>query len=111
MMGEMTRQRIHFEIPAENPRRVLRFYQELFGWRAAPIEAGAESWILPADESSMPFQNAIRVASLDECLANVERLGGAIARAKKAISGRGYVAYCRDPEGNVFVVFELDSKV
>ena len=110
---EMVRERVHFEIPAEDPERAIRFYQELFGWRADRFDERAESWILSSGDDgdpALPQRHAIRVASIDEYALRIERMGGRLARSKRAIAGKGYLAYCRDPEGNVFAIFEDDAK-
>ena len=33
---------VHFEIPADNPERAVKFYRELFGWDIQRFEGSSE---------------------------------------------------------------------
>ena len=52
--------------------------------------------------------NTIGVPSVDEFLAKATAAGGSIAMPKMAIPGVGYIAYCKDPEGNTFGIMQSD---
>ena len=37
---------IHFEIPADNPERAIKFYEDVFGWEIEKWELG-DYWLIP----------------------------------------------------------------
>lgn len=53
--------------------------------------------------------NTVDVESVDEMTQRVTSHGGQIALSKMAIPGMGWVAYCTDPSGVLFGLFESDS--
>jgi uncharacterized protein len=46
---------------------------------------------------------------VDDCIAKVIELGGKLVVPKMAIPGAGYLAYCRDTEGNVSGIMHPDK--
>ena|SRR5687768_2549566 len=113
---------IHFEIPASDPARVLKFYQQVFEWRAQKWEGPLDYWLVQTGEGSgidggiMPRQrpsqgtvNTIDVPSVDETLISVQANGGRVVEAPMAVPGVGRLAYCQDPEGNVFGIMQRDQ--
>lgn len=114
---------IHFEISADDPQRVLAFYKQVFGWQASLWEGPIEYWLINTGPDSEPgingglirrmspedsLVNTISVPSVDEYVAKATAAGGTVAMTKIAIPGIGYVAYCKDPEGNTFGVLQSD---
>jgi predicted enzyme related to lactoylglutathione lyase len=113
---------VHYNIHAEDPEHTSRFYAEAFGWR---LEKGgsSEDYVFSSapgaepvyhgkirrghDENDLPV--TIRVPSVDESLTRVTASGGRVVMPKRSIPGVGHLAYCEDPEGNVFGVFSADS--
>ena len=53
--------------------------------------------------------NTIGVRSVEETLRSIEQRGGRTVVPKMPIQGIGWVAYCQDPEGNVFGILEPDE--
>ena len=53
--------------------------------------------------------NYIGVASVDESVVKVEKLGGKICMAKTAVPEMAYFAICQDPENNVFALWERNE--
>ena len=51
----------------------------------------------------------IGVDSVDEFMKKVKQHGGQVVSSKKAIPGEGYIAKCKDTEGNVFSIMEEDE--
>ena len=113
---------IHFEIPADDPERASKFYSDVFGWkigRWGPVEY----WLVDAGSKKekgingaifrrdwmTTTTNTISVPSVDEFAAKVVQNGGKVLRPKTAIYGVGYVAYCRDTEGNIFGIMQEDK--
>jgi predicted enzyme related to lactoylglutathione lyase len=124
---------VHFEIPADNPARALKFYRELFGWDIQKFdsEGGPEYWLIstvPRDAKGQPARpgvngglmrrqhpahppvNYIGVESVDEYVRKAKGLGAEEYMAKTPVKGMGWFAYLKDPEGNVFAIWETDAK-
>ena len=51
----------------------------------------------------------IQVSSVDEYIKKVTEAGGSLALSKMPISGLAWLAYCKDPEGNIFGIYEDDK--
>jgi len=116
---------VHFEIPAKDPARAIKFYEGAFGWTFkkwdGPMpywmittgpdgEPGINGGLLPREHPGQPCANTIGVSDLDATVAAVTKHGGKIAVPRMAIPGIGWLAYCLDPEGNTFGVMEADEK-
>jgi predicted enzyme related to lactoylglutathione lyase len=114
---------VHFEIEAEKPERAIKFYAEVFGWKAEKWKGPIEYWLITTGKDDEPgingglskrttaqpsTVNTIDVLSVDEYVKKVERSGGSIVRPKRAVPGVGWMAYCKDPEGNLFGIMEDD---
>jgi uncharacterized protein len=56
-----------------------------------------------------PITNYVNVASVDEAVAKVQKLGGKICKAKTAVPQMGYFAVCQDTEGNEFALWEKND--
>jgi predicted enzyme related to lactoylglutathione lyase len=61
----------------------------------------------------MPGQNCmtntIDVPAVDEYCQKVQSNGGQVLSAKMPIQGVGYFASCKDTEGNIFGIIEMDK--
>ena len=124
---------VHFEIPADDPERAIRFYRELFGWKIdkAPVSGGPEYWsvaTVPRDDKGRPSRpgvnggllkrqhaehtpvNYIGVVSVDQHTEKAKRLGAQVMMSKTAVPGMGWFAWLKDPEGNPFAIWQEDSK-
>jgi predicted enzyme related to lactoylglutathione lyase len=53
--------------------------------------------------------NTIAVQNLDEYMKKVQQHGAEIAVPKMAIPGVGWLAYFKDPEGNLVGLHQFDS--
>ena len=107
---------VHFEILADHPEEVGKFYHEVLGWKIETWEGPIEYWLVTTGEEGTPGMNGaimrrdfpqavintIEVESLDETLKKVEAAGGKILGGPNQITGVGIHAYCADPEGNMF---------
>jgi predicted enzyme related to lactoylglutathione lyase len=117
---------IHFEIPADNVEKIKTFYTDLFGWKIQKLP-GMEYYSIetvPVDEKGnterpgvngglykreQPQQQALNyvyVESVEEYSKKVTSLGGQIVVQKTEIPDMGWFAVAKDPEGNVFGIFE-----
>ena len=114
---------VHFEIPADDPARAIRFYQQVFGWQFQQWDGPMPYWMVRTGDDgpgidgglhakAHPGQgpvNTIGVASCDDYLAKVEAAGGRTVVPKMAIPQVGWLAYCTDPEGNTFGIMQADE--
>lgn len=120
---------VHFEIPADQPERAVKFYSELFGWKVEHMAGPMDYWLLqtvPTDAEGQPTRpgvnggvmrrmmpgqapvNYIGVASVDEFVRKAERLGAKVLVPKMPVPEMGWFAQLTDTEGNVFAIWERD---
>ncbi len=114
---------VHFEIPADDPERSIKFYEEVFGWTIEKWDGPIEYWLIMTGPEDQPgidgglarrtdpeigVENTIEVADLDLSLTAVADNGGQVIRPKMAVPGVGYMAYIKDTEGNIFGLMESD---
>ena len=108
---------VHFEIYGDNPEKLIKFYEKVFGWKFekwGPLDY----WIIMTGEGpgidgglgkeKSPGINTIDVPDVDEYLKKIERDGGTVVTPKTTLPGIGYLAYFKDPEGNVFGIMKDD---
>ncbi|MBA3444242.1 MAG: VOC family protein [Gemmatimonadales bacterium] len=120
---------VHFEIPADQPERAVKFYSELFGWEIKHMGGPMDYWLVetvPTDAEGQPTRpgvngglmrrmmpeqtpvNYIGVDSVDEFARKAERLGAKVIVPKMPVPGMGWFAQLTDTEGNVFAIWETD---
>lgn len=120
---------VHFEIHAADPEAVGRFYSGLFGWQFTRwgetpywlVQTGPEGQpginggLLqrrgpsPAEGQSVnAFVCTVEVPALDDCFARALQLGGTVALPKMAVPGVGWLAYVKDPDGNILGLMQPD---
>ena len=111
---------IHFELPADDPEKLMGFYETVFGWTFSKWDGPMDYWLLETGEEGQPgidgaimqregdwtTVNTISVPSVDEFAKRIERAGGQVLSPKQAIPGVGHHQYCADSEGNVFGILE-----
>jgi hypothetical protein len=121
---------IHFEIHADEPERAIRFYSSVFGWEFVKFpNTITDYWVVKTGEADQPgidggllrrdihfegvgitaFVCTIAVADLDVFLMKVNTSGGQRAVARMPIAGIGWLAYCKDTEGNLFGMMQADA--
>ena len=115
---------IHFEIPADDPERIGSFYQTVFGWTVQKWEGPTPYWLITTGpdgepginggllkkrDPEQPCVNTVGVGNLDEAMASVTGNGGTICVPKMPIPGIGWLAYGKDPEGNIFGMMQADT--
>ena len=112
---------VHFELPAENTKRAMDFYRQLFGWEFSgfegPVEynmtqagGGAGGAVYPRQESERGPIVYFDTDDIDATVARINELGGK-AEQKQAIPGVGWYARARDTEGNAISLFQSDESV
>ena len=119
---------VHFEIHADDPRRAVNFYQDIFGWQINNWGGPEDYWLVTTGPDNEPGINGailrrrgpvngdaviayvctIAVPSVDDVTAKITAQGGTIALPKMAVPHVGWVAYCKDAEGNIFGVLQND---
>lgn len=115
---------VHFEITADKPGRAIKFYENVFGWKIVKWEGPVEYWLITTGKKDEPgidgglskrtesepsTVNTIDVPSVDECSKRITEHGGTIVTPKHAVPGVGYLAYIKDPAGNMFGIMEEDE--
>ncbi|TKJ36592.1 glyoxalase [candidate division LCP-89 bacterium B3_LCP] len=113
----------HFEIPADDPQRAKKFYEDLFGWEIKHypdmdyygIMTGPEGKALNGGmmKRQAPEQtpvNYIDVDSVESYAKKVQDLGGRIVMEKTPVPGMGWFIICLDSENNAFGLWEGDEK-
>lgn len=115
----------HFEIPAEDPERAIKFYESTFGWNIQKWQGPIEYWlVMTGDKSEEGIQgaimrktdelgviNTIRVANFDESFQKITTQGGTVVSGKITVPGVGYMAYFKDPDGNLLSIMQEDESV
>jgi uncharacterized protein len=120
---------VHFEIPADDPERAVKFYRELFGWEIKQMGGPMDYWLVetvPTDGEGMPTRqgvngglmrrmmpgqspvNYIAVDDVDEFARKAQQLGAKSIMPKTPVPGMGWFAQLKDPEGNVFAIWQHD---
>ena len=121
---------IRFEIHATEPQVLIDFYTKLFGWRFT--EMGPMQWwrldMGPSDQAGIAgglvrrpvardgsqsinaFICTVEVESLDETLSKAVALGAVVALPKIPVPTKGWLAYIKDPDGNLLSLMQLDAK-
>ncbi|MEW6129368.1 MAG: VOC family protein [Acidobacteriota bacterium] len=121
---------IHFEIHSEDPERAINFYQNLFGWQFHRWEGPWDYWLISTGDSDKPGINGglmrrqgtidgqsviayvctVDIESVDEAVEKALSFGGQLALPKQEIPGVGFLAYCKDTEGNIFGMMQDTSQ-
>jgi predicted enzyme related to lactoylglutathione lyase len=121
---------VHFEIHATNPQALIGFYSNLFGWSFTQW-GGAQYWTINTGSDSQPginggllprpgpapgpmaspnaFVITVDVEDLDASLAKAQGSGALLCVPRMAIPGIGWLAYVKDPDGNIFGMMQMDA--
>ena len=120
---------IHFEIHADNPSRAVKFYQAVLGWQFQKWDGPVDYWLVTTGPKNQPgidgglvprqpgqsgsaviaYVCTVDVPSVDDYVNKAIAAGGTVALAKMPIPGVGWLAYCKDTEGNIFGMMQSDS--
>lgn len=119
----MSNRVVHFEIPCDNPEKTMGFFKEVFGWSFQQFGTEEYWTVMTGDQNSpgingglmkkkdpnQPIVNSIDVVNLDEAIINIEKAGGTIVVPKMPIPTVGWLAYFKDPDGNIHGIYQKDS--
>lgn len=122
---------VHFEIHASNPQQLIGFYSTLFGWTFNKWDGG-EYWMIHTGADDQPgingglmprrgdlpaplaavnaFVITVDVEDVDDCVERAKAAGGSVALPKMPIPGIGWLAYLKDPDGNIFGAMKADAE-
>lgn len=129
---------IHFEVHASDPQRAAKFYRDLFGWEikewvvpGVQIPEENRYWLVgtgPENERGIDGGLMIRqgeapedgqavnayvctidVPSIDAYVTKAKTAGGTLTVPKMPVKGMGWLAYCKDTEGNIFGMMQNDE--
>ena len=115
---------VHFEFLVPQPPKSIEFFQNVFGWKIDKWGTGPQDyWTAKTREQNQPgidggfvtphdnqprTVNTIEVDDLDAYIQRVFEAGGQNVVPRMAIPGVGWVAYCTDPNGLVFGIYQSD---
>ena len=117
----------YFEIQSSDPKRDIKFYQAVFGWKFikeeyVPIEyyrietnsingglLKRPANVPPPQSGTNAFVCSIQVENFDKTSELILKHGGQIALPKFAIPSRCWQGYFIDLDNNTFGVFEVDE--
>lgn len=114
---------VHFEIPADDPQKIQKFFEDVFGWQFHKWDGPMTYWLIKTGEDSQPgingglmarmhpgqpMVNTLDVASVDESARKITEAGGTIVVPKMAVPGVGWLVYFKDPEGNIHGIMQND---
>jgi predicted enzyme related to lactoylglutathione lyase len=115
---------VHFEIPADDPERLIKFLESAFGWKVEKWDGPMEYWLIMTGDENEPgidgglgrratpetgTEITLDVKDLDQTLESVEANGGSVVRPRQAVPGVGWMAYVKDTEGTIFGLMEADQ--
>jgi len=113
-----------YELLAQDPERAVRFYRDVFGWKAEAWPGPWKTWLITAgpdaNSSAGPGSatrpnplgwgvNTVQVDSLEETSARVLAAGGLIIEPAFRLPGIGWYSLCADSEGNRFGLMQVDA--
>ncbi len=110
---------VHMEIGAADSDRAQQFYSGVFGWEIGPpmspemdyrmFQTGEnEGGAITAMGTPGNFTIYLDTEDIDASLAKVGELGGT-AGEKAPVPGHGWMAECKDTEGNAFSLWQGDA--
>ena len=119
-----------FDLPVDDMGRAKKFYEDVFGWKIAPVSGSGGNYhsatTVPSDEKGEPkvlgginggfYRRGthgltgvfieINVPSIHEKLEKIEKAGGKTILPRGPISNLGFFAVVKDTDGNVVGLWE-----
>lgn len=109
---------IHFERNVKDIEKIKRFYSKIFSWQFLQLNKenywiiktgegpGIDGGLLKSEFSSSSYITVIEVQDIESTIAKIQSLKGELLIPKREIRGLGTIAYCKDPEGNIFGIMQ-----
>ena len=111
---------VYFEFHTPDASAALRFYEQVFGWKfnrfpgpdeyygitTGPGSDGINGGLMKSRDNQPRTVNTVQVENLDRMLEQVKRAGGNVVVPRVEIPNVGSVAYCTDPGGVIFCVWQ-----
>lgn len=119
-MGKVT----HFEIPANDPEKMVDFFAKAFGWKAnrwgemeywltdngtAEVPGINGAFIRRGDKYHNTVVNTIQVDNIEETMKKISSNGGEVLTPKQTIPSVGWFVYFKDPEGTIHGAMQPDT--
>ncbi len=120
----------HFEIHVDDPDIAIAFYSEVLGWTFTKWPGPFEYWLIKTGEANEPgidgglikrqggaplegqavngYVCTATITDIDATIKKIQASGGDLCVPKMAIPGVGWLAYAKDPAGNIFGVMQND---
>jgi len=104
----------HFEIPADKPDDLKRFYSSLFDWQFEKGQtrdywmiknAGISGALAPRENPEQMPTMFVQVESIDDHISKAQQLGAKVVKNKQEIDA-GYYAVIEDPQKNTFGIWQ-----
>lgn len=121
---------VHFEIHAKDQDKMQKFYEDAFGWgfttmgsemgnyrviitgeEAIGINGGMNAMPTHTPVDGQPINAFVCIIGVEDIAASVEKVkaaGGIITENIMDVPTVGKLAYCKDPEGNLFGIIQPD---
>lgn len=119
---------VHFEIHADDPRRAIVFYKQVFDWKITKWDGPVDYWLIStgqdkepgingaliqrrlpvSGESVIAFVCSVEVPSIDLFTKRITDAGGTIVVQKQSMPRLGWYAYFKDTEGNIVGITQND---
>ena len=122
---------IHFEIQCDECERAITFYKTLFGWQfnqwgdnkywliatGDKSQPGIDGGLMPRPVPGKPQEMAavncyvctMDVPDVDGYADKAVKAGATIVVPKMAVPTVGWLVYCKDTEGNIFGMLQMDA--
>lgn len=120
----------HFEIPANDVERAIKFYKGVFDWSmqklSNPEDSSKDYWffetkdengnkgigggLMKRQATEHSVTNYITVPSVDDYASRIVEAGGKVIMPKTEIPDMGFIIVFLDTENNMFGLYEAIKK-
>jgi len=108
---------VHVEFAVKDPKKVEKFYGNLFGWKFEEVPgmnysliqtpSGPGGGVGPLQgNQTTGVTNYIFVNSIDEYVKKIEKAGGKITAPKLEVPGQGWMVWFQDPAGTSMALWQ-----
>ena len=109
----------HFEIPGDDPEKLVDFYGKIFDWEIEKMPGEMDYWLIKTEgvdggifKRPMPEAmhiNYISVDSIEEHCKLIKDAGGKVVMPRTPVPGMGWFAIALDTENNPFGIWVTDE--